>query len=491
MNEACRKLCLALPRLQSSCDVSTVQRILRGTPFQECAAALATERIADTELAVLLVEGVGNIDGCVADEIVSSVCEASARGAEHVEWSCADGGKIPEAIDKLLEKAYRCSIDVLEIGDGIVASVRDRVVKLFEERIWLKRVTTWTCCPNHNADFSLRIPSSNTAVRWLIVDPFGGNRETADVVMGAILEATFSDWVEGGSSELVVETSCGSEAMVVYPSLCQPWEVCFPGRSGSRRWILHRILSEVEGEQDEDQRLQDLRSLHRALVSSDASESQLNELIHQLDEHGRIELTVNTPVESVKHAACLPFVDPLSFTVQGAELTDLHEMLWKGVWMPLAPLNEWALSRKLEMIFISGQWVNVQFGAAMVDSEIVWLRRLGDPEPLRIVCSGIPMSLDRRVIADASCPQRLLDLNCVINTDSLQALAVHRTWLGSRTEPDVLSFFGIGKHASISTHPALLRGQLGELSLTTQDEPRQKVAYPKSQSYKFKFPVVQ
>ncbi|CUG92472.1 Hypothetical protein, putative [Bodo saltans] len=194
------------------------------------------------------------------------------------------------------------------------------------------------------------------------------------------------------------------------------------------------------------------------------------------------------PVSAVVCALQLPFVEPSRFIWSSEafhqeespnteecctetqprfrEYAERYELFSDGVWIPLAPVNEWLLAHQHQRIFLFGAWYSYSHGVARRipttnngsrtpssrpaddDNSFLWVRLKGE-NPIRIVCQGVPLSLDRRLLLDSTCPEALLVEDAVIIDSVLDPREVQRTWLqGDRGYVKVLEYFALQKGSS-------------------------------------------
>jgi hypothetical protein len=189
--------------------------------------------------------------------------------------------------------------------------------------------------------------------------------------------------------------------------------------------------------------------------------------------------TPDPAVETVKIALGLPMVDPKRFLWSSeiyhketpsqpssqelptfVDFAGMFEMYCEGHWLPMSPLNEWFLAHKRTSLFLNGSWYRLQYGVAVESSQHhhhgraafsgaderaavdhVWVRRKDEAPPIRLVCQGVPMSLDRHVLMDSRCPPALLRDDIVVVDTALDPMAVQRTWRGERSNLRALDFF--------------------------------------------------
>jgi hypothetical protein len=206
-----------------------------------------------------------------------------------------------------------------------------------------------------------------------------------------------------------------------------------------------------------------------------------------LDNDAVIPLTSepDPPLAAVVCALQLPFIDPnrfiwsseafyqdsgpLNSATRGPlcfEHAEQYEHFYEGCWVPMVPVNEWLIAHGHQRLFLLGVWYAYHDGVArrivqqsaehhyhhhgsdVDDNSFLWVRRKTE-NPIRMICQGVPLSLDRRVLMDSTCPEALLHNDVVIVDHELDPREVQRTWMrGDRGYLKVLEYFSLRGGAS-------------------------------------------
>lgn len=339
---------------------------------------------------------------------------------------------------------------------------------------------------------SFAAPSSDDGVIW----------ESSGVQLSPLIslvcEFALEGWKQRGEKELSVVLAVGDVTVTLYPSLVGCWEVWW----GQDRFLVSRLVEHPDDDMDgasgevTNKRVDEVAQVYRAASAAHGGplEEAVRAIVECLCTTGTYVLDAAANAEAVMEAMRLPFVDPRRFVLDEGQDVQLREMHVNGVWLPLTPVNDWMLSRGWDSVFLFGKWHPLGSNAALRvegSNEFVWLRARGDA-PVRFVCRGVPMSLDRRVLSGVNCPAAFLEDDVVVYDELLSPVSVRRTWQGDRTDLLVLEYFGIGKRGMTSTSIRVMRGTNESTSggVSTKEFSAAAARLAAANKYAYKFPVM-